>query len=72
MSAAPAGQRLSWNLTPAAAAALDRAVAHDGGDKTAAVNRALRTFAVALDLARPSGRIRVLGDDGTVDTVVLA
>ncbi|MEV4626638.1 hypothetical protein AB0J90_10165 [Micromonospora sp. NPDC049523] len=62
--------RLTVNLTPRAAEALDKASTESGDSKTDTVNRALQVYALIQELSkRGGGSIRVVHPDGEVERV---
>lgn len=75
MVAAPGGgqlQRVTVNLTPRAAAALDAAAARTGDNRTDVINRALQVYALVLELMDGRDHLVVVSPDGTRERVYIA
>lgn len=75
MVAAPGGgqlQRVTVNLIPRAAAALDAAAARTGDNRTDVINRALQVYALVLELMDGRDHLVVVSPDGTRERVYIA
>ncbi len=62
-------ERVSLNLTPKSAQALDRAVELTEDSKTDTINRAIQTYAFLMEVIDEGGSIRVQRKEGDVETV---
>ncbi|GAA1034749.1 hypothetical protein GCM10009557_40350 [Virgisporangium ochraceum] len=64
--------RLTVNLTPRAAEALDRLASTTETSKTDVVNRALQIYALIEQLAAANdGQLRIVHSDGSVERIYL-